>query len=193
MENKDNTPLINPVIAKLINMVNEAIKKSPTGVTFVQIKNYTNKDGEVQCNTINIGVDYNKAKLKDITYLRNLNVKTLTNPDKIDLTLLEQARIELLTSLLKPEVNRSEGQKEAYQHIIDGIKCHSLTGDLYVYGYRIKKVVIRPITYKVVNKKPLTIAKDYIRTFLKTNKYTQYKLEKIERFNCNKETLDIEL
>lgn len=84
---------INPIVAKVIKNLTEAIKKSPTGVSFVQICNYTNKEGEVQCNTINIGVDYNRTKLKDIEYLRNLDIKQLENLDKLDLNLLEEARV----------------------------------------------------------------------------------------------------
>lgn len=66
-----------------------------------------------------------------------------------------------------------------------------MIGDVYIFGYRLKKTIIVPTIYKEVKSRPITIAKNYIKTFLKTSKYKQFKLENIERLNCNKEQLEI--
>jgi hypothetical protein len=109
---------------------------------------------------------------------------------KLDKTLLEQARTELIASFIAPEKARSEGQTNAYTPIIDGVKVHNETGVIYVYGYREKKEILTEGNYPVVNSKPLTIAKNELRKKLSTGKFTQYSIEEISSVRANKETLE---
>lgn len=178
---------------QVIKAVKEATSKSITGVSFVSIKNYTNKQGEVSNNLINIGIKYENAKKKDITFLNELNIdKAIAEHDlKSSKELLEEARKELMVSFIKPEVNRSNGQKDAYTVLFDGVKVHNETGVLYIYGYRENKTVLVKGEYKTVNSKPLTIAKDELRKLLKTGKFTQYALEVGNTLKLNGETLEL--
>jgi hypothetical protein len=173
----------------VINTIKKAVEKSVTGVSFVSIRNYTNKQGEVSNNLINVGASYERAKQKDIEFLENINFSDYDF--KSPASLLEEARQALIAAFIKPDANRSEGQINAYTPIFAGVKVHNETGVLYVYGYREKKEVIQKGEYKTVNSKPLTIAKDELRKLLKTGKFTQYALEIGNEIRANGQTLEL--
>lgn len=178
---------------QVIKAVKEAVEKSITGVSFVSVKNYTNSKGEVSNNLINIGIKYESAKKKDIAFLNELNIEKAVKEFglKSEISLLEQARKDLMVSFIKPEVNRSNGQKDAYTVIFEGVKVHNTTGVLYLYGYREQKTVIQKGEYKEVNSKPLTIAKDELRKLLKTGKFVNFALEIGNTLRLNGETLEL--
>lgn len=174
---------------QVLATIKGATDKSITGVSFVSIRNYTNKFGEVSNNLINVGASYEKAKAKDIEFLENLNVNDYQF--KSDLTLIDEARKELIASFIKPSESRSNGQKDAYTNIVAGVKVHNETGILYIYGYRERKEVLKAGEYPTVNSKPLTIAKDELRKLLRTGKFTQYALEIGNEVRANGETLEL--
>jgi len=164
------------------------------GCTFVRIKDYTNAQGEVQDVTINIGVSYENAKAKDIETLKTLDVSTLShNYDNVDNTLLEEARKELLAAAIKPNKAMSNGQKDAYTHIVKGIKVHNETKELYVYGRKVNgtKVIKTEGEYKADTRRPLTIAKDIIRKELRAPKYRQYKVSEVKSVAAKGEVLEL--
>ena len=57
---------------QVITLVKNAISKSVTGVSFFSIKNYTNANGEVSNQLINVGINYVKSKALDLIFLENL-------------------------------------------------------------------------------------------------------------------------
>jgi hypothetical protein len=175
-------------VGELIVNIKKAVQNSPTKVSFVSVKGYKNKFGEISNNLINVGISYTKAKEKDIEFLTNLDINSFES--KLDKTLLEQARLELIASFITPEKARSEGQTNTYTPIIDGVKVHNDTGVIYIYGYREKKEILTEGNYPLVNSKPLTIAKNELRKKLSTGKFTQYSLEEISSVRANKETLE---
>jgi hypothetical protein len=177
----------------VIKAVKEATEKSITGVSFVSIKNYTNKSGEVANHLCNIGIKLESAKKKDIETLRNLNLNEAIkeNGFKSPISLLEEARHALIESFINPDENRSNGQINAYTVIFDGVKVHNQTGVLYMYAYREKKDVLVKGEYKTVNSRPLTIAKDELRTLLRTNKFVNFALEVGNTLKLNGETLEL--
>jgi hypothetical protein len=175
---------------KVISMLNEAIGKSITGVSFVSVRNYSNKNGEVANHLINIGMSYEKTKQKDIAFLENIDFSKYEF--KSELSVIEEARKALIASFIKPNENRSNGQIEAYYTIIPGaLKVHKETGFVYIYGYREQKTIITQGTYKSVKSADLTIAKDELRKLLKTGKFTQFSLEIGNELRANKETLEL--
>jgi len=157
------------------------------GVSFVSIE-YTNQDNEIQKSLINVGVSYAKAKEKDIDYLRGLDVSKI-NDNRVDSTLLEQAKNELLNALIKPNENRSKGQADAYTHLTNGMKIHNETNALYVYGYVVKKTVLVEGTKKADTRKPLTLAKDIIRKGMKSTQYRNYDLSNFGKITLKGDTL----
>jgi hypothetical protein len=178
------------VILTLINYFRTIIAKSPTGVSFISIQRYENRYGEISANLINVGASYAKAKAKDITFLEKLDVTTIKDA-KVDSVLLEQARLELIKSFKNPSKSRSQGQKDSYFHLLNGLKVHVETGEVYIYGYREHKKVIVEGEYPTVNSRPLTIAKNTLRKQLRTGKFTQYKLSNIGKLKIDGDTLII--
>ena len=161
---------ISQIAQKVIDNINRAIDKSPTGVTMVSIREYQNSNGEISNNIVNIGASLENAKNKDIEFL-----KGKTGSTEIE----EIARLELIKSLESPNANRSKGQIDAYTTIAKGIKVHNATGEIYVFGLRMKKEIVQPGTYPIVNSKELTIAKNILRKDLKSSKFTQFKISEI--------------
>lgn len=174
---------------EVITKVKQALEKSATGVSFISIRNYTNSKGEVSNNLINVGASYQNAKAKDIEFLDNLDASKYQF--KSPLSLIEEARQELIAAFLAPDENRSNGQTEAYTTIFSGVKVHNETGVLYIYGYRENKTVLVEGVYKPVKSKPLTIAKNELRKLLRTGKFTQFALEVGNEIKTNGETLEL--
>jgi hypothetical protein len=184
-----NTLQISAKAASVIKTLKAATDKSVTGVSFVSIRNYTNKSGETSNNLINVGASYERAKQNDIAFLENLDATAHEFKSAPDL--IESARIALIEAFLKPDQNRSKGQTDAYTHIVPGVKVHNETGLLYVYGYREQKTVLIKGEYKTVKSAALTIAKNELRKLLKTGKFTQYSLELGNTIKANGETLEL--
>ena len=181
---------ISTVATQTIALVKKAISSSPTGVSFFSIKNYTNKNGEVSNQLINIGIKYDNMKAKDIEFLQSLDVTTLTDAksSKVD---LEIAKAELIAAFIKPDENRSNGQKNAYTVISNGIKVHNETGLLYIYGYKVNKTVLVKGEYKTVNSSAKTIAKNELRKLLKTGKFVNFSLEVGNTLTTKGETIEL--
>jgi hypothetical protein len=176
------------IALQVINSLSNALAKSPTGVSFVSIKGYTNSYGEVSNNLVNVGASLTSAKYSDIETLQSLDVTAL-NGDSI---LLEKARVELINSFIAPNENRSNGQIDAYTIICKGVKVHNESGEIYVYGLRKSKTTLVEGVYPQVNSKPLTLAKNTLRRELKSSKFTQYKLSSTSVIKLNGEELSFE-
>ena len=176
------------IALQVINSLSNALAKSPTGVSFVSIKGYTNSYGEVSNNLVNVGASLTSAKYSDIETLQSLDVTAL-NGDSI---LLEKARVELINSFIAPNENRSNGQIDAYTIIAKGIKVHNQSGEIYVYGLRKSKTTLVEGVYPQVNSKPLTLAKNQLRKELKSSKFTQYKLSATSVIKTNGEEIIFE-
>lgn len=174
----------------VLALFRKALGATPTGVSFFKVNNYKSvESGEVANHLINIGVSYGRAIEKDIEFLANLDVTSMTWKSNIED--IKLAKSELLQSLIAPNENRSNGQKDAYTVIMEGVKVHNETGLVYIWGHTVKKDIIVEGTYKTVNSKPLTIAKNEIRKLMKSTKYRQYKLDIGNELKCAGETVEI--
>ena len=163
--------------------------KEIKGVSFVSVT-YVNQQNEKHQTLFNVGVDYEKAKQKDIEYLKELDVSVLNS--SIDVELLEEAREELLNNFQNPSKNRSEGIKNAYAHLGSGLKLHKDKGTLFVYGMKVKKTVLEEGDKKEDTRKPLTKAKDEIRKHLKTSQYRQYEIGRSFQYTLKGDTIIFE-
>lgn len=180
---------ISDVALKVIALVKNSIRKSPTGVSFFSVKNYKNKFGEVSNQLINVGINYGKSKEQDIEFLRNLDVTKLKSEfSKIE---LEKAKVALIQAFEKPNEARSNGQIDAYTVITDGVKVHNETGLLYIYGYRVSKTVLVEGEYPTVNSKRETLVKNELRKLLKTDKYTNFSIEVGNELTAKGETIEL--
>ena len=159
------------------------------GVSFVSVT-YVNQQNEKHQTTFNVGVDYYKAKQKDIKFLQDLDVYDMECSLPFDL--LEQAREELLSSMISPSKNRVDGIKNAYTNVGHGLKIHNETQVLYVYGMKVNKTIITNGDYKEDTRKPLTRAKDTLRSLLKSTQYRQYELGRSLQYKIKGDTLIFE-
>jgi len=176
------------IALQVITNLTNALAKSPTGVSFVSIKGYTNSYGEVSNNVVNVGASLSNAKTKDIETLQSLDVTALGG----DSILFEKARVELINSFINPNENRSNGQIDAYTIVAKGIKVHNESGEIYVFGLRNSKSVLAEGIYPIVNSRPLTIAKNSLKKNLKSSKFTQFKLSATSVIKANGEELIFE-
>jgi hypothetical protein len=157
--------------------------KNIKGVSFVSII-YTNQQNEKQQTIFNVGVDYSKAKQKDLEYLQTLNVEELNSTLPIDI--LEEAKQSLINDFTKPY----KAEKESpFISLEKGLKMHRETNEVYVFGMQIKKTVLEEGEYKEDTRKPLTRAKDEIRKQLRSTKYRQFKIDRAEQFKVKGDTI----
>jgi hypothetical protein len=174
---------------EVIKLVTNAVSSSLTGVTFCSIDEYNNQQGEKAKYLINVGINYEKSKQADIVFLENLKASEHTFKSSVEL--IEEARIALIQAFIKPNENRSNGQKDAYTTIFSGVKVHNETGKVYVYGYKVTKTIIEKGEYKADTRGALTIAKDELRKLLKTGQFVNLSLEVGNTIKANKETLEL--
>ena len=160
-----------------------------TGVSFVSVT-YINQQNEKHQTLFNVGIDYQRAKQKDIGFLKQLDVTTIKS--NLDDELLETARIALLASFIKPSANRSEGIANAYTHLGNGLKIHNETQTIYVYGMKIQKRIIEKGNYQEDTRGELTKAKDVIRLLLKSTQYRQFKIESSLQYKISGDTIIFE-
>jgi len=196
----------------LLNIVRNlcaAVTKSPTKVAFVAIKGYTNANNETSNVLLNVGASLDNAKAKDLVFLKNLKVETLPLDSyfceamnkatkqvcsiEIISEWLEKARLAWITSIETPNKNNSEGQINAYTHVVDGMKMHNDSSQIYVWGMQVQKTVITKGEYKEVNHRPLTVAKDLIKNHLKHTQIRTYILKNVDVLKVNGETIEIDL
>ena len=183
-----NTIAQSTTALQVIANLTSVLAKSPTGVSFVSIKGYTNAYGEVSNNLVNVGASLTNAKAKDVETLQALDVTTLGG----DTILLEKARVELINGFVNPNENRSQGQIEAYTIVAQGIKVHNETGEIFIFGLRNAKTIIEQGIYPIVNSRPLTLAKNSLKRDLKSSKFTMFKLSSTTAIKMNGEELTFE-
>lgn len=168
--------------------------KKIKGTSFVGVKNYENKEGEVSNQTFLVGINYENLLKNDLQKLIDFDVSTLET--SIDKETVQTAYNELVDSLKKrladeatkaellanndATIVASEAQKNAYIHLAKGLKMQD--DYLYIYGLMIRKQVIKAIEYKKVNSASKTLAKNLIKKAaeLRETKFKQFKLGKKE-------------
>lgn len=146
------------------------LNKNVKSARFVSIHNHVSKEtGEVSNYIINLNVNYDNLKKRDLSLLQEL---TLTGIEEI-------ARMELVNSFEKnanaeTASNYSKAQKEAYTHLTKNIKIHNETGEVFITGMLVKKQVVTTGTYKVVNSSEKTLAKKKLQKTLRSTKYRTF-------------------
>jgi len=178
---------VNHVAEALISNLKAAIRKSPTGVSFVSLKNYeSTTSGEVADITINVGVSYFKAGEKDVKTLENTDLTKLST-DEFSVVDLEIARTALINSILKPSKNHSNAQKDAYTIICEGLKVHNKEQEIHIFAQAVSKNVIVKGEYKTVYSRHATLVKNYLtkQLDLRRAKFRNYKLSNLQGLKVN--------
>lgn len=150
--------------------------------TFLSLLGYRNSYGEVADYSIVFHIGYENALMRSISYLQ-----TVDTPD--DLSRL--ARMELIDgykkSLTKMALTPVEEIEDAYTRFFDedgrhikGVKLHTETSTLHLYGLLNSKRISIPGQYPNRNKRPLTIAKDKLRKGCPVEKFRQFRITPYE-------------
>ena len=174
------------------NIVSELSKLRP-GSTFLTLKGYRNEHSEVSDYSIVFNISYKNALLKSILSLKDLVPEN---------DLAAKAKQELIdgyqNSLDKLENTPFEELDNNYVHFKDengnyikGVKYHTESDTVHLYGFVVHKKILVPGNYPEKNKRPLTIAKDKLRKLCPVSKFRQFKLlpDQLDFISVNKLTL----
>ena len=173
------------------------------GASFIAIKNYSNKYGEIADLVVNANVSIHNAKEKDLQTLKSLTDKDLqdiANETSLPLETLQVALAEMIASAEKnlsadmnEHTNQSKAQAEAYIHLTPSVKMHKDTMNVFVSGFINNKKVIVEGEYPQRKKREKTLCKDAIgkHVGLRMNKYRQYNIGNIDQINITGETLTL--
>jgi len=191
-KNKHNKIMKNANITPTLDLLISFSKTS--GAQFVSVKNYENSKGEVANHVVNLNVNYENAKAKDIEYLKDLDVSTLDDKG-LGKDLMEKARVALLGAAISPNKARSKGQTEAYRTICNGVSAYigqdgTKHGEIKIFAMAVSKKVIVQGIYPKVNSRPLTIAKNIIKKELKATKFRRLTLSNVGTVKVQGEELN---
>jgi|SRR5271166_3465090 len=171
----------------------DELSKLRTGSTFLTLKGYRNEHSEVADYSIVFHMSYQNALKKSIEVLGELDLKE---------SMAKFARLELMESFTRSLGNMAntpiEEIDDAYTRFFDddgkyikGVKMHTATGALHLYGLVVHKRIYMPGTYPKHNKKALTIAKDKLRHLTPVGKFRQFKIlpSQVDRISVDNMTL----
>lgn len=150
------------------------------GNRFASFTYLSKSAGELARHTIQLGFSYHELVKRSIEELALLMVDGETAWTPIQ----KQAAAELMASFNKTleahargEQNSDYTKRDQYFPLANGININSTDGTIQVFGLRVSKRVIREGTYKTVNSRPLTLAKNEIRKQLSVGKFKEFALD----------------
>lgn len=185
------------------NLVLTAVAKTIKGTTFVGVRAYENKQGEVSNQTLLVGINFENVLIHDFKALKekqNDLILELEKTHKKELILEAYKKVyDSLEKRLSDEQTKealrlngdrtilaSDAQIDAYRHLSKGVKQNLETKELHVFGLVVKKTVLVPIEYKTVNSRELTIVQNKIK------KYCNFKQDKYRTFIFDEGTIKIQ-
>lgn len=180
-----------------------AVAKTIKGTSFIGVRNYENKQGEVSNQTVLAGITYENALQNDFIALqdnKNTIFEELTKQHSFEL--VTQAYENVFTSLEKrlsseevkqalreqndPTIKKSDAQIDAFIHLAKGVKLNKETEEIHIFGLVVKKEVLKKVDYKQTNSKELTIVQNKIK------KLCQFRQDKYRSFIFNKAELKLQ-
>lgn len=156
------------------NTILEALASVRPSSTFLLLLGYTNKQGEVSDRYISFHVSYESALRRSLSKLESLD--TLSGVD-------EEARQELMASYRKSLSSDTTEISEPYVSVRDaegnairGVKRHDEKQTVYLYGMQVpdRKRIVVPGTYREVNKRAKTLAKEKLSKDLPVSRWRQF-------------------
>jgi len=185
-------------IKKLTNyLVLLAVAKTIKGTSFIGLRNYENKKGEVSNQTIIAGITYENCLIKDFqslkdnqilifdslikTYSKELITKAYGNVyNSLEKRLSSEDVKEALRLQNDKTIKLSDAQREAYTHVSKGVKINNETNQIHIFGLVVKKTIVKSIEYKPTNSRELTIVQNKIKKLceFRQDKYRNFIFEK---------------
>jgi hypothetical protein len=152
----------NTIETKLNQVATIVACKTINGTSFVGVRNYTNKQGEVSNQTFLVGINFIKMLENDLTKLEGFEIKPLFA--EYDKEVVIKAYSELLTSLAKrtasevekevlransdKTIAQSDAQRDLYTPLAKGLKMKVDEDNvkfLYLSGLSVRKEVLESI------------------------------------------------
>ncbi len=144
--------------------------------TFMQLHQYKNTVGEIADYNIVFHISYNSALERSIMVLEKYHPN-----DDFEL----KAKSELIDGYqnsLSQANSLLEGDKH-YQYfhdntgsLIKGLKLHTKTNSLHLYGAVVNKKIITPVSYPKTSSSPTTKAKEKLRKLTPISAFRQFKI-----------------
>jgi hypothetical protein len=162
--------------------------KTGEGSKFASFVYRSKGTGELAKLVVTLGSDTKSLYQMDLEIL-NAKLPTLEGLHKVACEKLIASRQESIVVGI--------GNNSAYTNVdtyvfpkgLSGIKIHKETGEMYVTGLVESKVTLEEGVYKVVNSKPLTLAKKELEAGLPSGKFRQYILRNIKAVSMKGETV----
>jgi hypothetical protein len=146
--------------------------------TFLSLLGYRNEASEVADYNLVFHMSYENALRRSLVALESVVPKT-----DLDARAKQELMDSFQASLDKVATTPLEEIDDNYTRFFDenntpikGIKLHTATDTLHLYGLVVNKRVLMPGQYKKTNRRPLTIAKDKLRRLCPVNKFRQFKI-----------------
>lgn len=161
--------------------------------TFLYLHKYRNEFCEVSDFSIIFHMNYENALKRSIEALDEVIPKSNLEADaKRDLIYSYRDSIKKIASTplnkINDEYTRFFDTKGNY---IKGVKMHTATNTLYLYGLVVKKYVVSPGWYPPDNRRELTVAKDKLRRLCPVEKFRQFRIlpDQVERISVENVSL----
>ena len=170
-----------------------AVAKTIKSTSFVGVRNYENKQGEISNQTILAGISYENCLLNDFKVLQEKQKEVFVIlQNEFSKEVIEKAYQNVFTSLEKrlsseevkdalrlendKTINLSDGQINAYKHLAKGVKMNKETLQIHIFGLVVKKTILQPIEYKETKSRELTIVQNKIKKLcnFKQDKYRTF-------------------
>jgi vancomycin resistance protein YoaR len=176
------------------------------GAKFISINNYLSVSTHEIANFIlNVNISIENAKKTDYERLMNCNkkdLKTISLSSGIAIDILTQSLAEMLTSAeknlspdLKDRTAQSQGQTNAFVTLAPGVKLHTDTLEVHIFGQLIKKELVQVgDNYKPLpNSSDKTLGKKAITEHLdlRAGKYRTFVLGNADSLQVTGETIEI--
>lgn len=171
----------------VIDQIQEATQKGARFVSFL----YTSKDThETAIYTIILGVNIKAA------YERDLKIIGKIRPQGLFERVAREEILESLRASLTKGIgnNPAYTQKGLFQSISKGIRLNKNTLQLHLFGFVIRKQIIKEGIFKKINSSQKTIAKKMLRRRMKCSKFRDYILDvqNISGIRLNGKLLEIQ-
>ena len=176
------------------------------GAKFISVNNYLSvSTHEISNYILNVNISIENAKKTDLARLQKCNkkdLKTISLSSGIAIDILTLSLSEMITSAeknlspdLKDRTIQSQAQTNAYVQLAPGVKLHTDTLEVHVFGQLIKKDLVKTgDNYKnPPNSSDKTLGKKAITDHLdlRAGKYRTFVLGNADSLQVTGETIEI--
>lgn len=160
------------------------------GAKFASFTYVAKETGEKARHTLILGASTEVLYEKDVAVLEQMV------PDLTGLSLeAAEAILKSRRTSLKVGIGNNPDYTCAgvyvYPDGLAGVKVHVVDGSICIDGLQESKVVLVKGVYKTVNSKPLTLAKKEISKSLPSNRFRQFRLDRVLEAKMNGDVLEI--